>query len=395
MEQYKHRRKLIQQKLSENDALLLRQPRSKVRNNDVFFPFHPDRDFYYLTGMIEEDAWLLITKTSCILWSRPQDPNYSLWNGPILGETARKHLQVDSWISIEDKTAFDEAISSLSKIYVVDQESHDLSKYNTANGSEIVYPMRIIKDKYEIEAISKACSISAQAHNHLMSVATQYPHECALSGQFIQHISKHGANTLAYPSIVAAHKNACILHYNLNNQAIDRKSLVLVDAGCEHNQYASDITRTFPASGQFSAKQQALYEAVLDTQSEVLSSIKPGVSFKDLNAIAAKRISQHLCDLKIINTDPGHCYAEKLYREYFPHNVGHTMGLDVHDVPHPTLQPGMVITVEPGIYITDHRQYGTAGIRIEDNILITSSGYENLTKDAVKSVHDIHEIMKS
>jgi Xaa-Pro aminopeptidase len=391
------RRKALQQQLNEQSALLVRQDNQTVRNHDVHYPFHPSREFFYLSGFDQPNAWLLITKNKTQLWSPPMDPKKTLWEGPVLAEKTIEQLDIDVWDSILNlEQSLPKALAGIHTLHLIGDFPTSIQKPEVIlDGKILLDPMRIIKDPKEIEYIRMACRISAKAHNHLMGIAKETPHEAALEGQFIQSIMQQGARSLAYPSIVASGKNACTLHYVQNNQPIARKELILVDAGCEYQQYASDITRTFPACGRFSAPQQALYEAVLDTQLSTINLAKPGVRMSQLHQHAVSRITQPLIDLDLICTSFDNAIETKAYEAFFPHRTGHTMGLNVHDIPleDDTLLTGMVITVEPGLYIPSPGKFQDIGIRIEDDILITHEGHENLSLEAVKSVDEIHHLM--
>lgn len=393
MTQFKPRRLLIQRDIKENEAFLVQQPKSKTRNHDVHYPFHPNRYFYYLTGFTEPNAWLLITRSQTILWSQNNDPTTTLWEGPVLAQSAKQALDIDAW---HDIATFNETLSqymhSIDHLHLIADDNP--TSLSTSSGSLLLDTNRVIKDKYEIENIRSACRISANAHNQIMRYAKRAKTETAIEGRFIYEVMKQGSQSQAYPSIVASGKNACILHYTQNNQALNDGDLILIDAGCEFEQYASDITRTFPKSGKFTKSQRAVYEAVLATQVATINHIKPGISLSELNDYAAKLITEHLIELKVISESFDTAYHQQLYRKYFPHNIGHTMGLDVHDISpeDDTLKPGMCITVEPGLYFNDS-PYSGIGVRIEDNILITTDGYENLTIDAVKTVADIEHLM--
>lgn len=269
---------------------------------------------------------------------------------------------------------------------------NNLTIPNTKPLHELVEPLRLIKNPDELDAIKTACSISAACHNHILSNRKHYTNERHIEGAFLEKMYHLGVRSSAYPAIVATGSNACILHYTRNDQGINPNDILLIDAGCEYKQYASDITRCFPAKKQFSKQQQAVYEAVLDTQQFVLDQIKPGVTLSQLNIATQKRVSLHLSDLTIINESAQVIYEHKLFQKYFPHGVGHTLGLDVHDIPTKKEQPltaGMVITIEPGIYIQSHSSFNDIGIRIEDVIHITNNSYENLSQGALKTVSDI------
>ncbi|MEC7030061.1 MAG: aminopeptidase P family protein [Pseudomonadota bacterium] len=399
MDAIKSRQQYIQKQLKTGQAFILQQPKAKKRNNDVYYPFHPNRHFYYLTGLEEPNALLLITHDQVILWSEPNDPHRTLWEGKLMGEQALDLLMIDKWHSLHTVS---ETISNYlsPEIQLLSIESIPDIPFKPTQSNDIrslLDTMRLIKDPLEITYIKKACQISSAAHNSIMRHAKDLHHEGAIAGHFIKEIMCSGASSLAYPTISASGKNACTLHYQRNNQDINPDDLILVDAGCEYMQYASDITRTFPANGRFSPLQKDVYEAVLATQESTIKMCAPNIKMSDIHNHAVKEISQHLIDLKLLNCSLDEAINEKLFMPFFPHKIGHTMGLDVHDTPlnDDILQPGMVITIEPGIYISSPGQLNGIGIRIEDNILITQHGYDNLTKDAVKQVDDIEHMMSS
>lgn len=395
---FAQRRQNLQKQLNENSAILLRQPAKKFRNSDVHYPFHPDRDFFYLTGFEEPNAWLLITKDSTTLWSEENNSTQTLWDGPVLAEQALSYLNIDKWYSIQTiEETLAEDLKDLDHLYLSGEKPSFLSGTTITDASHLIHAKRIIKDELEIDNIAKACQISADAHNYLMTVARSVDNECVLSGHFIQKTMEKGADSLAYPSIVAGGKNACILHYTANNAPLSPKELILVDAGCEYGQYTSDITRTFPKSGKFSKSQREIYEAVLDAQISTIKEVKPGTTLTQLHNHATRILTQHLIDLKLIQSSLDDALQHKDYLAYFPHRIGHTMGLDVHDIhaEDDTLKPGMVITIEPGLYISTPGVYQHIGIRIEDDILVTDNASRNLSEAAVKTVSDIEYLMSS
>ncbi len=399
MEAFNSRQQYIQANLNAKQALLIRQPKAVIRNNDVYYPFHPSRNFYYLSGFEEPDAWLLITKVGVTLWSQPNDPKRTLWEGRLMGEDAQAQLHIDQWHSILGLSkTLNPCLAEIDELFLIGALPDSIKQpKKTIDGSALIHDMRIIKDPHEIDCIRQACSISSQAHNALMLHIKTSLNEGAVAGRFLQEVMSRGANSLAYPTISASGANACTLHYTKNDHPIEPNDLVLVDAGCEYRQYCADITRTFPANGTFSAPAKALYEAVLDTQISAIELCKPNIRLSDIHQHAVEKITQHLIDLNIIDKPLAHALEKKLYLPYFPHRIGHTMGLDVHDVSpdDDTLQPGMVITIEPGLYVSTPGIYQGIGIRIEDNILITEQGYENLTVEAVKQTDSIQDLINS
>lgn len=397
MQPFVDRRTRLQKNLDESDAFLIYQPKQVLRNGDVHYPFHPNRYFYYLSGFEEPDAWLLITHNKTYLWSTEEDKTATIWNGPVLADKAILELHIDHWESTQKLSSLSDLLKPINNLFLIGDLPQGIQySGKTADGISLIDHMRIIKDRYEINVITQSCEISSIAVNFMIENAKNAKHETALLGYFMQSIMEQGISSLAYPPIIAGGKNALTLHYTSNNQALRPGDLVLVDVGGEYQQYAADISRTFPVNGQFSSQQQALYEACLDVQESTIKMVQPGTTLSKLHEHAVLNITQHLIDLKIINTSLETAIEEKLFMQYFPHKVGHTLGLDVHDISpiDQVLKPGMVITVEPGIYVADKGKFQNTGIRIEDDILITDTGYKNLTSKAIKSIHDIHNLMK-
>ena len=400
MEPFVHRRQCIQGQLGKDEAFLIRQPKAVVRNNDVSYPFHPNRSFYYLTGFNEPNAWLLITQDTSLIWSETSDKTTTLWEGEKMGSKVCSILNIDQHHPIDQLDAtLSKHLKSIKSLYCIGTEELDLAKYKLLDGQAVINTQRFIKDNHEQLMIQKACEISAQAHNHLMTSARPGMNERALEGMFFNHTCTQGSRSLAYPSIVAAGENACTLHYTRNNTNISDGQLVLVDAGCEHSQYASDITRTFPINGSFTQDQLAVYTSVLHVQEQVVALLKPGIPWQDIQQAAARLMCEQLITLGLIPGPVSTALANNTHLKYFPHGIGHSMGLDVHDIPikpDDVLSPGMVFTIEPGIYINHtHKRFKNIGIRIEDNFLITDQGYKNLTKTAVKTPEDIAALMQS
>lgn len=398
MQPFVLRRNRLQKNLKSSDAFLILQPPLIVRNSDVHYPHHPNRYFYYLTGFDEPNACILITPDKTLLWSEPDNEKHTLWSGPVLAQKATNELEVDSWNSIQNIESLTNQLKNIENLFIVGKlPSEIVFSGKKIDGAPLIDHMRIIKDQYEIDVISKSCYIASLAHNHMMENAKKSKHETELLGYFIQKIMSEGSKSLAYDPIVASGKNALTLHYIKNNSPIHPKDLVLVDAGCEYQQYASDISRTFPANGKFSKDQQALYEACLDVQQSTIEQIVPGISLNKLHETAVLRLTQHLVDLKLIKSSLDNAINQQSFQKFFPHRIGHTLGLDVHDIPplDQILRPGMVITIEPGIYVRTPGKFQNMGIRIEDNILITEYGHKNLTEKAAKSVKDIQKLMQS
>jgi Xaa-Pro aminopeptidase len=266
--------------------------------------------------------------------------------------------------------------------------------------------MRLFKSEAEAKVMKKAADISMKAHERAMKFTQPGKFEYQLQAELEHEFLMQGARAPAYGTIVGSGENGCILHYTENADVLNAGDLILIDAGAEFEGYAADITRTFPVSGKFSQAQRALYQIVLDAQLAALEHIKPGVNFKVASDVAIKVITQGLLDLEILNGSLEDCISLELYRQFYMHGLGHWLGLDVHDQGNykvdgqdRLLEAGMVLTIEPGIYISpkanvDDKWKGI-GIRIEDDVLVTNDGHENLTAKLPKTIHDIEALMAS
>ncbi|MDC3181029.1 aminopeptidase P family protein [Gammaproteobacteria bacterium] len=384
---------LAQSTLKTSQAILLFQDEAPIRSHDVHYIFHPDPDIYYLSGLREPKLWLLILPTQTIVFSRPCLEKNRLWEGKRLADACLNHPHINQWHPLDElrEHLFDylEA-ENISEIYTnTDLKLTDIP-YQHLDIQSLTHPMRAIKDDIELQYLQHAASISAQGHNHLMQAVNQLNNEIELEGAFLNFLYQHQIRHVAYPSIVASGINACTLHYQQNNAPLGQNDLILVDAGCEYQGYAADITRTFPKNGKFNKKQQAIYEAVLDTQMRCISYLKPNLAWSDVQAYSVQVITQHLIDLGYLFGSVDDNIKNQSYLTYFPHGIGHGLGLDVHDARIHTLEPNMVVTIEPGVYVHEEK----IGVRIEDMILITADGCQNLSHEAAKSVSEIEKQCK-
>jgi Xaa-Pro aminopeptidase len=270
--------------------------------------------------------------------------------------------------------------------------------------SLLTSPMRLIKSEHEIEMMTRASDISALAHRKLMASCQPGMFEYQLAAQFEYEVKQQNCRSLAYDTIVGTGANACVLHYVANSARLEAGDLVLVDAGAEYENYAADITRTFPVNGKFNCQQAAIYQLVLETQMTVINMIKPGIAWDRLHEVAVLHLTRGLIDLGIIKDSLQDAIANKSYQEYFMHGTGHWLGLDVHDVGSyrmqntwRTLVPGMVFTVEPGLYLSASERldckWWHIGVRIEDDVLVTKQGCEVLTNKVPKSIEEIEKLM--
>jgi Xaa-Pro aminopeptidase len=401
-----------------------------TRSNDTEFPYRQESNFYYLTGISEDECVVVFEKRAKLektyLFLKEVSPEESLWLGKRMGiKGASSQYSFDE---IFTHDSFDEKIIDILKntstLYydifkntpfseklkltcknLLSQRSVLKSPRIFADVYKITQKMRLIKSDDEIELIRKALSITKNAHHQAMKIICPGINEQRVAAEIEYIFASQGAQHNAYENIVAGANRANTLHYIDNNKILKDAKLVLIDAGCEYKMYASDITRTFPISGKFSPIQKELYEMVLHVQLKIIKMIKPGITKKFLQKQSEELLTQGMIDLGILKGKLKKIIKKKKHKKYYPHGIGHWMGIDVHD-PCPYVdeqgeqilfEPGMVLTIEPGIYIDKNdkkvpKKYRGIGIRIEDNILVTQNGYENLSKDIAKSVKEIASI---
>ncbi len=417
-EEFWERRTRVFAQMQPNSALLLFSEIEKRRNNDCTYPFRQDSYFWYLTGFNEPNAALLLLKTEqaekAIIFLRPRDPLLETWNGRRLGvERAPQQLNVNEAYSIEEfVTVLPKILKNLTALYHV-PEIHTwgdkLVAESAVNFSEILdwrpmlSEMRLIKSPNEIRLMQQAGQITALGHIKAMQTTRPNRFEYEIESDILHEFNRHCARFPSYNSIVAGGNNACILHYTENDRPLNDGDLVLIDAGCEFAMYAGDITRTFPVNGKFSQPQREIYELVLKAQKRAIELLVPGNSIKQANDEVIRIKTQGLVDLGILKGDVDTLIEQQAYRQFYMHGLGHWLGLDVHDVgsygqdKQRILEIGMVITVEPGIYISEDadvpEQYKGIGVRIEDNLLMTEYGNKILTAAAPKEIADIENLM--
>jgi Xaa-Pro aminopeptidase len=429
---YSNRRNALLSRMSEGVAVLL-SARYQMRSNDTEHPFRQESNFYYMTGFQEDNAALVLVngngEKKTMLFVQPKDETMELWTGKRTGVEAAKALyEIDEVYSIDEFEAkVNESLKEKKILYTdlfgederhvcVRKACRELANDRHTKRSPKVFidvmamiqSMRLVKDDHEIAVIKEAVAITKEAHHAAMRAATPEIHEFTLQADIEHVFRRHGAHSNAYMSIVAGGNNANTLHYINNSDEFHDGDLVLIDAGCEYKMYASDITRTFPVNGTFTAAQRELYEMVLDVQLRVIGMIKQGVTKKQLQDSSELWLTEGMVRLGILEGDPADLIEAKAHKKYFPHGIGHWMGMDVHD-PCPYVDedgddvlfaPGMVMTIEPGIYIRDDdndvpTQYRGIGIRIEDNILVTREGCDNLSEGIAKTVDEIEAMCRS
>ncbi|MCM8538389.1 MAG: aminopeptidase P family protein [Lentisphaeraceae bacterium] len=420
--EYKERRQKILTHLN-NDVLIIFSNFEHQKNSDVNFDFRQDSSFEYLTGFPEADSLLVLDplgKDKFLLFVRPKDRTREIWDGFRYGPSgAIKTFHADAaWNNSELSTELKKVISCRN-VQLVSKKGHPLNDEVNTLVSQVakntspttafteIHRLRLIKSKAELDLMRKAADISAAGHNKIMKEAPQLSSESKLEATFLYSCMMADAKDQAYPPIVAGGKNATCLHYNQNNQPTNPEDIVLVDAGCSWQNYASDITRCFPVSGKFTEEQKAIYAAVLKAQKACVDSVKPGTSMKEIHMLACEIMTKELISLGLIKESFEDAMNNRSFFEFFPHNIGHHLGLDVHDCDGLSpeergrsdkfkLQAGMVVTIEPGIYIQPDNdkvdpKWKGIGIRIEDDVLVTESGHENLTAKALKEISDIEQ----
>ncbi|HBO37900.1 MAG TPA: Xaa-Pro aminopeptidase [Pasteurellaceae bacterium] len=427
-QEFIERRSKLFAQMQNNSALLLFSEVEKRRNNDCCFPFRQDSNFWYLTGFNEPNSALLLIKREeqqqAIIFVRPSDPLMEIWNGHRLGVTnATTKLLTDQAYAIDDfNEQFTKISENLTALYYVqgqhqwgDQllEQSAVSFDKILDWQPILDEMRLFKSPNEIALMQQAGQISALAHIKAMREMRPNRLEYEIESEILHEFNRFGARFPSYNSIVAGGKNACILHYTENDQTLKDGELVLIDAGCEFAMYAGDITRTFPVNGKFTQAQREIYEIVLAAQKRALELLVVGNSIQQANDEVVRIKTEGLLKLGILQGEAEQLISDNAYREFYMHGLGHWLGLDVHDVGSYSkdkynnnrnsklrdrpLEIGMVLTVEPGLYISPKanvpEQYKGIGIRIEDNILITEYGNKNLTSAAPKEIEDIEKLM--
>jgi Xaa-Pro aminopeptidase len=427
MQPYLLRRQTLQELLSPGIIILPTAP-ERIRNNDCLYPYRFDSNFYYLTGFTEPEAVMvqILGEQPCsLLFCRAKHAEQEIWEGFRYGPDQAKDLfGFDKAYNVADiDTHLIALLKNQPRVYFplgqdaswdqrlmrILNQARAESKGKSVSGEirdirEPLHEMRLIKDDVEIDILRQAANINATAHRRAMQMTQPGLYEYSIEAELLHEYYRQGSRFLAYSSIVAGGANACVLHYTENNAELKQGELLLIDAGCEIAGYASDITRTFPISGQFTPAQKEVYDIVLAAQLAAIEVMQPGNSCVAPEEVALRILVQGLIDLDLCQGSVEGVIESEAYRQFYMHRIGHWMGLDVHD-PSPskqhgqwrTLRPGMVMTVEPGLYIrpADNvpRHLENIGIRIEDDVLITPTGCEVLTDAAPKTIAEIEALM--
>lgn len=428
---YKARRQQLANQLPVDSVAMIPGAFESLRNGDVHYRFCQDSDFFYLTGFEEPEAVLIVTsgkQSESILFNRARVPAEEQWTGPRLGqEDAINQLNVDKAYSIHHlKTRLSEFLMNKQTIYYplgkyplyekILFEAWAFVKSAARKGTHapqsfvdiapILGEMRLIKDKIELSYMREAARVSIAGHQRAMQACRHLNMEYELEAEFMYEITRQGCRGVAYDSIVATGENACVLHYTANNQPLKSGELVLVDAGGEYRHYAADITRTYPVNGRFSTEQRLIYELVLRAQRAGIECIKPGVLWHKIQETMVYILTEGLIDLQILQGNVQELIEREAYKPFYMHSSGHWLGLDVHDAgaykdkgSWRVLKSGMVLTVEPGLYLSpeieslDARWKGI-GVRIEDDIHVIATGYENLTEALPVTVQALEDLMR-
>ena len=400
------------------------------RNRDVMYPFRPDSDFFYLTAFPEPEAAAVFVpgrkQGEFLLFCRERDPERERWDGPRVGlEGAMSLYGADQAYPIDklQETLVD-LLPEYRDVYTQMGQDSELDREILSIVSDlrtkprlgakvpaqfvhldhILHEMRLIKDSEEIRIMRKAAKLAAKGHIRAMQQTRPGMFEYQVQAELEYVFLKGGGLSIAYPSIVAGGRNACILHYIENNCRLNDGDLLLIDAGVEVNCYASDITRTFPVNGRFSGAQREVYEVVLQAQVAAIDAVRAGRPVTDYHDVAVTKLTEGMVDIGLLQGDPEELIENQRYRKFYMHSAGHWLGIDVHDVGSyrigqqgRALEPGMVLTVEPGLYIEPSpdvdEKWHNIGIRIEDDVLVKAAGPEVLTADVPKEIEEIQALM--
>lgn len=427
MSVFRNRREKLLQTIGDA-VLLLPAAAEQIRNRDCHYPFRQDSDFLYLTNFNESDAVVLLDGKSkrSILFSKPYDELHAIWEGEIIGQ----QRAIDEYLFDEAYELSTFAEKLLPYLYSRETLITPFSRYSTFDETllnsiktvketrrarapqqwlhtdKYIHPMRLIKDEHEIAMMQYAAEISVVAHKDAMKKTQPEMNEAEIAAVLDYHFAKAGG-TAAYGHIVAGGNNANTLHYKVNNTTLADNSLLLIDAGCEIDGYAADITRTFPVNGRFSVAQRTVYEWVLKSMEAALAACKPGNHIRSPHFAAEAVLIEGMIAMGLVSGTVESVKADKSFEKYFMHGTSHWLGIDVHDVGDYkdeagdwiVFQPGMALTVEPGMYIreddtTAPEALRGIGVRIEDDVIITEDGHINLTKHTPKSIADIEAMCR-
>jgi|TARA_B110000967_G_scaffold203626_1_gene244640 Xaa-Pro aminopeptidase len=425
---YKNRRNSLKNKLPKNSALIIPGADLQYRNADSSYALRQESSFYYLSGFSEPASVMVLLNTGekieSLIFVPEKDKLKEIWDGyragpegaidDFLFDQAFENNKINElmpevlrglekvFYPIGKKSGFDQMV--IDWTCAANSKDRHSKSIDIIDGSSLIGNMRLIKDEHEINIMKKACEISAEAYIDVMKSIKPGDNEQGVEALFLYEFAKRGGRFPAYTPIVAGGESACVLHYIENDKDLKGSDLILVDAGCEYQMYASDITRTFPVGGKFSKEQLDIYNIVLKANLAAIDAVKTGTSIMEPQIISEKVITEGLVELGILSGDVDTLHKEGAFKIFYMHKIGHWLGMDVHDVgdymeegDYIKFKPGMVTTIEPGIYISSSMdvddKWKGIGIRIEDDILVTESGNLNLTAKVPSNPQEIEALM--
>jgi len=424
-------RKQLSRMIGEGSIAILPAAPVRVRNRDVDHPYRQDSDFFYLSGFVEPEAVIVLVPGrkggEYILFCRDKDETQEVWHGRRCGpDAAITHYGADDAFPVDDiDDILPGLMESCERVYYTmgldpQFDKHVMDWVNSLRkqsraGAHVPYEfvsldyllhdMRLFKNRDEIRLMKKAAKISVEAHKRAMRACEPGMYEYQLDAEILYEFQRNGAGW-AYPSIVGGGANGCILHYTENNMPLKDGDLVLIDAGCEYQGYDADITRAFPVNGKFSEAQKEIFELVVEANLDAIKQVKPGNHWNDPHQAAVKTLTKGMIELGLLKGPLNKLLKEEAFKKYYMHRTGHWLGMDVHDVGDykvddqwRLLEPGMALTIEPGLYIPHGsrgaKRWWDTGVRIEDDVIVTKDGCEVLTDDLPKTTQEIEAIMAS
>ena len=426
-EEYRRRRIKFMNKMLPGSIAIIPAAPECVRTGDNLYEYRQNNDFYYLTGFNEPQAIAVLFDQQYWLFNRPRDLLMETWHGKRTGqEGAEKAYYADKAFDSESfKKTLPDLLKNRDVLYfafgrqmqwdrIINRAINDLRNKIRAgitipetiiNPEIYIHEDRVFKSPAEIETLQKAIDISIEGHIKAMQICAPQKYEYELQAAIVETFIRNGSLSSAYPPIIGAGPNSCILHYTDNNAQLDINDIVLIDAGCEFQHYASDITRSFPVSGKFSAEQKIIYNIVLTAQLEALKEIKSGLPWSVMQNTVVNTLTEGLISIGLLKGNQEDLIEQKAYTRFYMHSAGHFLGLDTHDAGSYTtaqewrkLAPGMVLTIEPGLYISSgpdiDKRWWNIGIRIEDDVLITEQGCQILSEKLPKTCEDIEALMR-
>jgi len=430
-DEFARRRRQLMKLMGRDAIAVIPAAPVRLRNNDVEYAYRQDSDFYYLTGFAEPESVAVLipgrAQAEYLLFVRDRDPTRETWDGKRAGPTgAVRSFGADDAFPITD---MDEILPGLlencTKVFYTMGEYAEFDQriVGWVNGlrsqsrqgrhspqefvalNHFLHDMRLFKSRNEVDVMRESARIASRAHLRAMKMCRPGLNEYEIMAELVHEFRMHNADTSYHPIVGAGH-NTCILHYRENDQPLHDGDLLLVDAGCEYEYYASDITRTYPVNGEFTPEQRAVYDVVLEANLAAIAKVRPGNHWDDPHKAAVRVVTHGLMKLGLLKGRAAKLERDGAYRKFFMHRTGHWLGMDVHDVGDykvgeewRVLEPGMVMTIEPGIYIAPGtrgvpKRFHGIGIRIEDDVVVTRTGVEVLTARAPKDPDEIEGIME-